>query len=94
MKYKKTFTLPATHDFCIKTGTAGFDSSSSTQSESSLNSGGVDLSATNSLVGTADGLVNENIQKTKAVLEHYKANAVDSYLSTFMSDLQTAWELN
>ena len=33
-KEKKTFNLPATHEFRIKTGTAGFDSSSSTQPDS------------------------------------------------------------
>ena len=86
-KNKKTFTLPATHEFRIKTGTSGFDSSSSTQPDSSLSSGGGDSAATKLLVGTAEGLVNENRQNTKAVLEHYKANAVDSDLSKFMSDL-------
>ena len=59
-KNKKTFTLPATHEFCIKTGTSGFDSSGSTQPDSSLSSGGGDLAATTLLVGTAKGLVNEN----------------------------------
>ena len=93
-KNKKTFTLPATHEFCIKTGTAGFDSSSSTQPELSPRSGGGYLAAAKFLFGTAEGLINENRQNTKAVLEHYKENAVDSDLSTFMSDLQTAWGLN
>ena len=93
-KNKKMFTLSATHKFRIKTGTAGFDSSSSTQPNLSLILGGRDLAATKSLVGTAKGLVNENRQKTKAALEHYKANTVDIYLSTFMSDLQTDWGLN
>ena len=86
-KNKKTFTLPATHEFCIKTGTAGFEYSSSTQPDSSLISEGGYLAATRLLVGTVGGLVNENRKKTKTVLEHYKANYVDSYLSTFMSDL-------
>ena len=93
-KNNKTFTLPATHELCIKTGTGGLNSSSSIQIYSSLSSGGGDLAATKLLVGTAEGLMNENIQNTKAVLEHYKANAVYSDLSTFMSDLQTAWGLN
>ena len=93
-KNKQTFTLPATHEFHIKTGTAGVDSSGSTQPDSSLRSGGGDSAATKLLVGTAEGLVNENRQNTKAVLEHYKANAVDSDIYTFMSDLQTAWGLN
>ena len=52
------------------------------------------MSDTKSLVRTAEGLVNDNMQKTKAVLEHYKSNAVDSNLSTFMSDLQTDWGLS
>ena len=93
-KNKKTFTLPATHEFCIKIGTAGVKPSVSTHPDSLLSSGGGDLEATKSLVGTDEGLVNENRQKTKAVLEHYKANAVDNDISTFMSDLQTAWGLN
>ena len=41
-KNKKMFTLSATHKFRIKTRTAGFDSSSSTQPDSSLSSGGGD----------------------------------------------------
>ena len=93
-KNKETFTLPTTHEFRIKTEIAGFDSSGSTQPDSSLSSGRGDLAATKILVGTSKGLVNENSQKTKAALEHYKANAVDSDLSTFMSDFQTAWGLN
>ena len=93
-KNKKTFTLPATHEFYIKIGTDVFDSSGSTQPDSSLSSGGGDLAATKLLVGTAKFLVNENWQKTKAVLEHYKANAVYSDISTFISDLQTSWGLN
>ena len=92
-KNKKIFTLPVTHEFCIRTETAGVDYSSSTQPDSSLSSGGGDQEATKSLVGTAKGLFNDNRQNTKAVLGHYKANAVDSDLSTFMSDLQTAWGL-
>ena len=92
-KNKKMFTLPATHEFCIKTGTGGFNSSSSTHLDSSLSSGGGYLTATKSLVRTAEGMFNENIQKIKAVLEHYKVNAVDSDLSTFVSDLQTDWGL-
>ena len=93
-KNKKTFTLPATHEFCIKTGTAGFDYSSSKHPDLSLSSGGGNLSVTKSLVGTAGGLVNENRQKTKVVLEHYKAYAVDSDIYTFLSDFQTDWGLN
>ena len=90
-KKKETSTLPATHGFRIKTGTAGFDFSSSTQPDSLFRSGGGDSSATKLLVGTAEGLVNENRQNIKAALEHYKANAVDSDLSTFMPDLLTDW---
>ena len=93
-KNKKTFTLPATHEFRISTGTYGFDSSGYTQTDLSLISRGGDLAAIKLLVGTAKGLVNENRKNTKAALEHFKANSVDSDLSTFMSDLQTAWGLN
>ena len=93
-KNKQTFTLPSTHEFSIKTGTDGVDSSGSTQPDSSLRSGGGDFASTKFLVGTAKGLVNESRKNTEATLEHYKANAVDSDLSTFMSDLQTAWGLN
>ena len=67
-KNKKMFTLPATHEFRIKTGTTVFDSSGSTQPDSSLSSGGGDLAATKSLVGTAEGLVNENRQTIKVLL--------------------------
>ena len=67
---KKKFTLPATYEFCIKTGTAEVDYSGSTQTESSLGSGGGYLKATKLLVETAEILVNENRQNTKAVLEH------------------------
>ena len=90
-KNKETFTLPTTHEFRIETGTAGFDSSGLAQPDLSLSSRGGDLAATKWLVGTSKGLVNENRQKTKAVLDHYKANAEDSDISTFMSDLQTYW---
>ena len=86
-KNKKLFTLSATHEFRIKFGTSGFDYIGSTQPDWSLSSGGGDLSATKLLVGTAKVLVNENRQNTKVVLEHFKANSVDSDLSTFMSDL-------
>ena len=86
-KNKKTFTLPTTHEFRIKIGTDGVDSSVSTESELSLRSEGGYLDATRLLVGTAESLVNENMQNTKALLKHYKANAVDSDLYNFMSDL-------
>ena len=45
-KNKKTFTLPATHESYIKTGTARFDYSGSTQPELSLSSGVGYLAAT------------------------------------------------
>ena len=93
-KNKETFTLPTTHEFRIKTEIAGFDSSGSTQPDSSLSSEGGDLAATKFLVGTSKGLVNENTQKIKSVLEHYKANYVDIDISAFMSYLQTYWGLN
>ena len=93
-KNNKTFNLPATYEFLIKTGTSGVDSSGSTEPDSSLSYVGGDSSATKQLVVTAKGLVNENRQNTKVVLDHYKDNAVDSDISTFVSDLQTAWGLN
>ena len=58
VKNNKTFTLPATHEFRIKTRTAVFDSSGSTQSDYSLRSVGGDSASTKLLVGIAKVLVN------------------------------------
>ena len=51
-KNNKTFTLPATHEFRIKTRPAGVDSIGFTQPYLLLRSGGGDLEATKFLVGT------------------------------------------
>ena len=93
MKNKNNFTLPATHQFCIKSTTPQPKNDTSIPGEagSSLSS----ISGTSGgLIGSAAGFARENKEKTKSVLEHHKSNAEDSDMSSFCSDLQNTWGLN
>ena len=93
MKNKNNFTLPVTHQFRIKftTPQPPNDTYIPGEADSPLSS----ITGTyGGLIGSAAGFAQENKEKTKSVLEHYKSNAEDSDLSSFCSDLQTAWGLN
>ena len=83
--------LPTTHKFRIKYGTANVTSS---KGETATDS----LSARSSLywyfIGHAGDLAQKNEENNKAMLDHYKINADDSDLSNFVADLKTAWGLN
>ena len=92
-KNKGSFSLPATHEFRKKTAPAD-DSSGINSSLSSTGTGGSAGGATGAVVGAMAGFVAPNKEKTKEILEHYMKNSDDSDLSSFASDLHTAWNLN
>ena len=82
MKNKKNFTLPATHQFRIKSTTPQppNDTSIPGEADSSLSS----ISGISGiLIGSAAGFSQENKDKTKSVLQHYKSNAEYNDLSSF-----------
>ena len=93
MQNKSSFTLPATHEFSVKTGTA----SKTSQKGKPATDASTDVSSLTWYIGqTGDlaGIVTANKDSTKAVLEHYKSNAAGSDIYALMDDLQTVWVLN
>ena len=90
-KNKSKFSLPATHEFRIKSGTAT-DTSFKGYPDTDLSS--VGYSMTGSLFVRVGALAQKNGDKTKAVLEHYNRNVEDIDLSSVVANLQTAWGLN
>ena len=93
MQNKSSFTLPATHEFSVKTGTASKPSQKGEPATDALTAG---FLLTSSIVqtGALAGIVTANKDSTKSVLEHYKSNTVDSDLYALMADFQTVWGLN
>ena len=90
---KSYFTLPKTHKFCVKTGTAS-EPSKNGESATDASTAGSSLTRSIRQTGGLSGIVIANKDSTKAVLDHYNSNTADRDMSTLMADLQTAWGLN
>ena len=93
MQNKSYFTLPATHKFCVKTGTASKPSQKGEPDTYASTDGSLLISSIGQ-TGVLAGIVTANKDSTKAVLEHYRSNAADNDLSVFIYYLQTTWGLN
>ena len=90
-KNKSNLSLPATHEFRIKSGTAIVPSSKGKPATDSSSAG---FFLTGYFIRHAGDLSQKNGDKTKAMLEHCKSNAEDSDLSYFFADLKTTWGFN
>ena len=89
MQNKSSFTLPETHEFCVKTGTSSKPSQKGEPTTYASAAGSL-LDSSIIQTGALAGIINANKDSTKAVLEHYKINAEDSDMSALMADLKTA----
>ena len=90
-KNNSKFSLPDTHKFRIKSGTATviyYKIKPAPDSSSAVSS------LTGYFIKHAGALAQQNGDNTKAVLEHYKSNEEDSDMPSFVADLQTDWGLN
>lgn len=92
-KNPNSFSLPAHHEFSIKTSGGGGNQGSGGGEAAGGGAAGGGASAAGAAIGAAAAAARRDAA-TKAVLEQHKVRTTDPEFSSFLADLQKAWDLN